>query len=863
VHAHAHAHAHAAPHEAPSAAAAGARFFAADADADAAVAASACALRCVEVRLKLPDVTPFELPRTLAPALRAALSARGARVHSLEAAVRPGCTLLSACAVVEGGGGDCGAVCESTSDDTAPAGGAAGLAAALLSSAAAPFFRAQRFSVVTRTQVAHCAGGAVTGVVAARPPPRLPPLRPLALCVAAPSRVAAAASAADGDGDGDAQSAPPAGGYRLLCRLHGQHVAAVSVAPPFAPPFAPFAAALPPLTAEGVALFEAVPADVTADVAAVAPARPRPVLLVRDAAVATEVASLGDRIDAMPPGPDADAASDAAECLIAALGYALRGAPAGEGAGGGGGEGGEGECPARLLSLSIDAALAYGWRATAAALLARVPREGLPGVTPLHCAVRCGRQDALAAVLAHAAFRDGRLGHAGSAAAGGGGATPLHLAAALPVNGVAVVAALAAADAGTPLAWFSARDASGATPAAAAAAARMPGGEALTAALAARLAAARAVATAACEAAAEAQGLCVPELIWEAALEALAVAPGDVAATARAVLHAALRATAPRGDEGDASWNEEDEEEEEEEDDDAAAAADAAACADVGPGGALARLRRRALSLARASVGWDEPSAEEVAFVAYMSRRNRLVVQTLALLHLVQQLALLTRCARLLRSAWLPNHPTYSIILQDGSGTPRDTHMLFHVATGAPLPVAELPRQQLLLGTYLFTAFVLLLRAPVACLMAYVSFAPSQRALFARRYEAGLSLACIVEMTGGMVLELGIWCLFGAVVAYPSNVALLHVFFNVLVHQHGPVRPQWNWTMWSWKAVTQLGLITLYPAIWRHTWGYNGAVWVQSAASLACVLRARGNDAAMRAAWRLERERAVSAKKLA
>jgi hypothetical protein len=820
----------------------------------------------VELRVKLPDVTPYDLPPTLASALRDALSSRGARgggarVHALHAAVRPGCTLLSVCAVVETGRscdrGACGAgndTDDAAAEQPGAVGSAAALAASLLSGAAAPFFRAQRFSVVTPTEVAHVSGGAVTGVVAAAPPPRLPPLRPLALCVAAPARVASRAAAPAPAPA--AQGAPPAGGYRLLCSLHGQHIAARLDAPLSFN--APFAATLPPLAAEGVALFEAVPADASCDAAAVAPARPRPVLLTRDAAIAAEVATLGARLDAMPPGPASDAASDAAECLIAALGYALRASPSDEAQ----------ACSQRLLSLSIDAALAYGWRATAAALLARVPPVGLPGgVTPLHCAVRSGRQDALEAVTRHACFADGRFGHAGGAASGG--VTPLHLAAALPVNGVAVVSALAAVDASTPLAWFAARDAAGVTPAAAAAAARMPGGEALTAALAARLAGARALATHTCDAVAEQHGLCIAELIWEAALEALHVAPGDVAATARAVLHAALRATAPRSDASDASWDDEDEEADDA-DADADACVDHAAHARAAPAGALARVRtaarrvrRRVLAAARASVGWDEPNEEEVAYVAYLSRRNWLVCQTLAVLHLVQQCALLTRCARVLHSSWLPDNPTYSIVMQDGSGTARDTHMLFRTDTGAPLPMGELPRAQLLLGTYVFAAFVLLLRAPVACATAYVSFAPSQRALFARRYEAILTLACLVEMTGGLVLELGIWWLFGAVLAYPANVALLHVFFNMLVHQHGPVRPQWNWTMWVWKAATQLGLITLYPSIWHHTWAYNGAVWVQSAASMVCVLRARATDAAMRAAWREERQRAISAKKLA
>ena len=141
--------------------------------------------------------------------------------------------------------------------------------------------------------------------------------------------------------------------------------------------------------------------------------------------------------------------------------------------------------------------------------------------------------------------------------------------------------------------------------------------------------------------------------------------------------------------------------------------------------------------------------------------------------------------------------------------------------------------------------------------------APARRAVYDRRYEALLCLTCCVEAFGTAIFETGLYLLFGVVVEYPLNVALLHVVFNFVVHMTGPVRPQWNWPMWVVKAATQGGFISLFPSLWRASWAFNSAVWLQQATSVLCVARAWRTDAALRAAWREEKRRALEAKKLA
>jgi hypothetical protein len=278
--------------------------------------------------------------------------------------------------------------------------------------------------------------------------------------------------------------------------VHGQFLKLDDVATPLAPGV-PLTVTLPACGVDGVALLQAAPLADGDDFAV--PAAPRPVLLCHDAAIVAEVASLGDAVDAMPPGAAADSAAEAAERLIVALGIALRGGP---------------ECPPRLAAAALAAALAHSWHATVAALLDRAPPSGgrhdKGTETALHAAARCGRADMLHVVLSHPVVPSGRLGHAGAPDAEG--VTPLHLAATLRAPGAAAAAVrtLMECDACAPLAWFAARDARGATPAQLAAAAAWPDADAAGAAMAARLAAGRAVAAEACAAAA---GKSAPELV--------------------------------------------------------------------------------------------------------------------------------------------------------------------------------------------------------------------------------------------------------------------------------------------------------------------------------------------------------------
>ena len=797
----------------------------------AAATPSLAGLCLAELRLKLNDVTPLELPRGLAGELRTWLlhACLGARVSTLEASVRPGCTLLSVQAVLAPntpGGSDSAAAVAAPGQ-----GSAASLAAALLSGATGAFFRAQRFSVAVAGEVADVAGGAVLRVRAVPPPARLPPLRPLAVCSVADARVASA------------QPVHAVAHSRLLCQVHGQHLTLDDAAAQLTPGN-PLIATLPACGVDGVALLQAVPLDGGDDAAV--PAAPRPVLLCRDAAVAAEVSSLGDAVDAMPPGAAADAAAEAAERLIVAMGIALRGGV---------------ECPQRLATASLAAAMVNGWRATVAALLDRAPpkrtRRGKGVETALHAATRSGRPEMLQVVLTHPAFASGRLGHAGAPDADG--VTPLHLAATLRAPGAAAaaVSALMERDACTPLAWFAARDARGATPAQLAAAMAWPGGEAAGASMAARLAAGRAVAAEACASASASLDLVVPELVWEAALERLAPEPGATAATARALLFAALRSEASQpsaeSDNGEAS---------EDEDEDSIAAT--LETATTPAHGALQRRMQALVTLAKCSVGWDEPSALEQEYVAYLARRNRPLVQILVALHLVQCVALCSRMLLVLQSG-APNNPSYSISAREGSGGVIDSHRLHNPRTGALVSGAELPLDTLRFGVWLFAPTVLLMRVPAALLVARYAFssAPARRAVFDRRYEALLCLTCCIEALGTAIFETGLYLLFGVVVEYPLNVALLHVVFNVVVHLTGPVRPQWNWPMWVIKAATQGGFISLFPSLWRASWAYNSAVWLQQATSVLCVASAWHNDAALRAAWREEKRRALEAKKLA
>jgi hypothetical protein len=893
------------------------------------------------VCVKLHDVTPHALPTQLAAALRHALprcttvtasyengndasdaadttAAVPPRLLALEAAVRPGCTLLSVRALldedaVEGMRAE-GAADGHNDEERVP--DAASLARALLSGAAASFFRAHRFSVVTATAVAHVdVGGCVSECAPAAPPPRLPRLRPLALCSLASALVASPPGAlfdecADDIAAGGTHPHP----FRLLVTLHGQQLMLTPAAAALRRSCA-VRVTLPACGVDGVAFLEAVALDAdasasghtasasaAASAAACAPSAPRPVLLTRDARIASEVASLGAALDALPRGALADAAEARAERLVAALGYALRASGGGFGNSSGAVADAEEMCPPRLLAWALEAALAHGWGATTAALLRAVPPRFAGDASSggasacssvLHAAARCGRVDMVLLVLAHPSFADGRLGSASEVSLPDGGATPLHIAARLPDPAAAAraCAAIASADATSPLAWFAARDATGATPAAAAAAAGWPGAAELTAALAGALGEGRRAAAAACAAAAEEDGWVVPELIWEAALSRLSCAPGAAAATARAMLLSALEAAAPAH--ARTSGHADDIAEEEEEDDadvncadddadDAAADAVQHCTPDGAPGSSHppafapssspTGVLRRCVARVRACL-WhggrsDAPSERE--FIAFMSRRNRATCQVLALLNCLQYVVIIARCVAILQHtgtdgasdapSLLPLHPTFG--WTPGSGSLRDSHRLLNPSTGAVVRTDELDAASVRLGAALLIPLTLLLRAPANVALAYISFAPSQRARFARSYEAFLCAACCAEVGGSILFELGVYLLsHGLVIAYPLTVACNHAFFSAVVHTNGPVRPRWNWPMWALKMLGG-GLIIWHPSVWHHTWANNATVWVVHALYATCVALAPRNDRALRAMWAAEKQRAHAAKKM-
>ncbi len=236
--------------------------------------------------------------------------------------------------------------------------------------------------------------------------------------------------------------------------------------------------------------------------------RLRPVLLTRDADVVAEVASLASLASAL---------DDEAESIVLTIGHAL--AP---------------NAPAALLRLAALLAVQRRWHATLARLLpalvaasastaASTPPEGEE--TLLHAAARCGDARIVAALLQAGAA----CGACGSESGSAGGATPLHLAAALPDASArsAVLVALVH-DASAPLAWLAARDAAGRTPAQVAAAHgnRNDDGTAaaLDTALRGRLLAARAAAVAALAHVRDERGVFAPQHALEVAAAALAAA---------------------------------------------------------------------------------------------------------------------------------------------------------------------------------------------------------------------------------------------------------------------------------------------------------------------------------------------------
>ena len=366
-----------------------------------------------EAWLKLGGATPAALPPSLAPALAAAWCHDASL--SLEAAPRPGCTLLHLDALLPA--------------DELPPPEARVLAQALAAGAAAPWLRARRVMVHARGETAVVEPGSRR--VALNPPgasgalpPRLPRLLPLAL----PSTTAAALHAPGWAG------LPP--GCALWLRLHGQ-VRALSCEGGVL--------MLPPLDgAEGAARLWLAQDGMTGGASGAS----RAVLLTRDADIAAEVASVDH----------AEGGDDDTEQLLCVLGAALR--PG---------------CAPRVLAAAAAAALRRGWDATAARLLPSLRAAVDAGAcdaaacaaaqTLLCAAALSGRPALVRLVLSQS--RDGALGS--PHAPGDGGLTPLHLAAAMGDGAIATV--LASSSPAALLAWFTARSCCGATPGAVALAA--------------------------------------------------------------------------------------------------------------------------------------------------------------------------------------------------------------------------------------------------------------------------------------------------------------------------------------------------------------------------------------------------------
>jgi hypothetical protein len=321
-------------------------------------------------------------------------------------------------------------------------------------------------------------------------------------------------------------AAPPS----LRCRFHGQFVQLRDAVGAGERPLA----ALPAVGEEGALSFDVAAAPFAAGGAAWA-ATSRVLLLTRDAAVVAEVAATEAAL--LREAPGAPCCADVDDALLA-LGHAMR--PG---------------CAPELAAAAVAAAMRLGWPSAAKRALAtlsaavasahaahaddgddapaQVAVATLPGgVTLLHEAAASGRPELIAEVLA-AGGAAGALGTAATAAHCAGGATPLHVAAAL-ADADAAIAVIAALTVGADaiVAWATARLAgSGATPGAVAAARGRALG-ALSARLTARAAAGRAAA-----AAARAAVECVHGVFLPVQRAELAAALLQRAAAARALAH--------------------------------------------------------------------------------------------------------------------------------------------------------------------------------------------------------------------------------------------------------------------------------------------------------------------------------------
>ncbi len=372
------------------------------------------------VDVKIDDHSQYSWPTALPPGLASATAALFAHAPlALTAAVAPGCTLLTFEAVVPAG-----------PPAAAPGrGGTVGASAALQSLLTAPqgvgaYFSAREcVRLAAQGRVATARRGVLVSDEAVACAPRLPQLFMLAAACDVPVRLRVNGVL------------PPR--EQLRCRLHGRFLAIRTDAGSLA---------LAAAGEEGVALLEH---------AGEARAPPRPLLLCADARVVAELNA------AVPKD------ADAAEAAVMLLGHALRpGAP-----------------PA-LLAAAAAACMRQRWHAAAERCIGMLVAQpagfdesdatnadvAAPRLL-LHEAVAAGSAALVRAVLA-AGGAAGRFGAAGSAGAWPGGATPLHLAAAHTDAALAALltccdadaSAGAATGAAATVAWFQARDATGATP---------------------------------------------------------------------------------------------------------------------------------------------------------------------------------------------------------------------------------------------------------------------------------------------------------------------------------------------------------------------------------------------------------------
>ena len=392
----------------------------------------------------------------------------------------------------------------------------------------------------------------------APPPPRCGPLSVLALLIREPSAASAqpqqrvslalrppttahGAAAAAGDCDAPALA--------LRCRLTTGQWVPLSLCADDASSFAfpDLGRLLPPSLPGCAALFDTAlsSAGGAHDARSLPrPAPPHPVLLTRDASVASELNAAAAELALLPVDHPRRAQAEAAAHALGAAASATHPSPA-------------------LLRNAAARALRLGWTAAAAAPLDALAAAGLRGEsadggapTMMHLAAAAGWDGAVRAVadaslraaaartaaaaagasapiagdigVGAATDRDGSaffpLGSpSGAASPALHGSSPLHLAACHADGRVAAALEAASAsmrDGAAPRAWFTLRDASGATPSQIAAAQRSPGLDEVMRAFAARRDSASAAAASAASDASDA-GWFVPHLAMHRAAAVL------------------------------------------------------------------------------------------------------------------------------------------------------------------------------------------------------------------------------------------------------------------------------------------------------------------------------------------------------